>query len=1089
MFGLEGAGSGPSAVLESIERERWRQWRKLIMIPSESICLPEAASVLGSELGNIYAEGYPQPILCQDPRRSALDPDRFESWQVRLSDRRFYKGCSEVNVIETLAHHVISQVFSILDGSPGPDDIHVNVQALSGAAANVAVYEAFLRPGDAVMGLDLTHGGHLTHGSEYNISGKTYRVVHYGIDPETRRLDYEAIRVMAAEVRPRLIVAGASAYPWDMDWAALRLAADESGALLLADVAHLAGMIVAGELNNPLPHADVVTFTTHKTLCGPRGAVILTTDPDRAAAVNAAVFPGLQGGPHMNTVGAIARLFEIILDRRPEYAAFQQKVIRNAASLATALQSAGFTLEYGGTNTHMVLADLKKFAPVVRVGNALRGGPPVDGETAARLLEIAGIVVNKNTLPGDRDAGASSGIRLGTPWVTQRGITEEQIAEVAGIIHDVLSEVRTTKVWVPGNMERCRGRLRPEILGDASERTLAIVEALPWPERAPEARKGAARPEGADKALFELRGDKVRLALGQMLTCRISELGEGDSRAGFFLDSIGEVIGEAAVVDLGRRDREEVFGLVTCAGQADVLRAWIEGLSDGYLLFDADDLYAKVDGPTVVEDVTAACDDARLLEVARYWTPAIPEDREGPLRGEGFLATFPDRFDLTKPYFVGQLAIYSSALPPPKRAYVYQADEIPLRRTVLNEAHRSLGARMVPFAGWEMPVHYPTGIFEEHRAVRTAAGLFDVSHMSVFEISGAQALAFLDAVLANCVSRLDPGQAGYNYLLYPDGTAADDVFVYRIGPDRFWVVVNAANAERDWDWIEAANSGEVIIDPAMPGKRLDGPVEMRNLREAGDESRIDLALQGPASLDLLRRLAGPLGGATELGRIRQNEFIEVDLAGIPVVAARTGYTGERIGFELFVHPDRAVELWEALLDAGRPAGVIPAGLGARDSTRLEAGFPLFGHELEGDQAGTLTEADYGYVPRFHVPFFIGRSAYISRTAPRGRRLVRLRGQGGKTVREGHIILDQGKAVGTVTSFAFLDAAKNFAALAYVDEGFEPEPGARVLGFRAKEIPEGETVDERKIVELTALPRFPDDEERHGWIDRYRKKED
>ena len=325
--------SAKSDILRIAEAERARQWRRLIMIPSESICHPAAAEVLNGELGSIYAEGLPQPVLCHDPRGAADDEALFQAWQTRLSDRRYYKGTVNANRVELIAHRAIAQVFAMLDGSPPAEEIHVNVQPLSGAAANQAVYEALLQPGERVMGLDLSHGGHLTHGSIFNFSGKRYEVHSYGIEENTRRLDYARIRERARESKPRIIIGGASAYPWDFDWAALRGIADEVGAYLLADIAHLAGMVAAGVLNNPLPHAHVITFTTHKTLCGPRGAVMMTTLPEIAKRLDTAVFPGLQGGPHVNSIAAIARLFELILEDREGFVRFQRSVVENTSFL------------------------------------------------------------------------------------------------------------------------------------------------------------------------------------------------------------------------------------------------------------------------------------------------------------------------------------------------------------------------------------------------------------------------------------------------------------------------------------------------------------------------------------------------------------------------------------------------------------------------------------------------------------------------------------------------------------------------------------------------------------------------------------
>jgi len=986
----------------------------------------------------------------------------------------------------------VADAFAALDGSPTADDIFVNVQALSGAAANNAVYEALLQPGDPIMGMKLSHGGHLTHGSEFNLSGRRFKPASYGVDPATRRIDYAQVLLQAREHRPKLIIGGTSAYPWDIEWHRLREVADDVGALLLADIAHLAGMVVGGVLNNPLPYADVVTFTTHKTLCGPRGAVIVSKSPEIAQAIDAAVFPGLQGGPHMNTVAGIARLFELIGQRRDAFGAFQQAIVNHTATLAQELVARGFELAYGGSNTHMLLVDLKTFSTP--------GEPdvPVDGEIASRLLELAGVVVNKNTLPGDEDAGESSGIRMGMPWATQRGITRSQIARLAEVIHLVLSHVHTTRVWVPGNLQRCRGRIDPAVLRQARAMTDEIVGALS--DTSAETPAPSLDVETAKHACLLVRGDKVRAGLGQVLTCNVAELGPKDPpRLGLMLDGQARVIDKACVFALPDEGREQRAVLVVEAGGVEQIVAWLEGLSDGYVLFDPDDLHAKIDGPMVIEDVSNSDLAMLLTESAGPLLDALPACAGRSMDiGQLELDNAQQVIDPRKPFFIGQdellrRAAASPALAwlcreddPPKTSYTYEPAELPIRRTVLNDVHRELGARLVEFAGWEMPVQYPTGIFAEHRAVRTGAGLFDVSHMGVFEIRGGQAPAFLETALAGCVSRLDPGMAGYNYLLYPDGTAIDDVYVYRLEPERYLVVVNAANAEEDWAWLSAVNSRGVVIETSLPGgpiKQADGPVELRDLREAGADSLIDLALQGPRSLDVLARLVNDSDGR-RLGALEMNQFATVSLTGAKAIVARTGYTGELVGFELFVHPDRAVEVFKAILDAGRDAGVLPCGLGARDSTRTEAGFPLFGHELEGPHAGTLTESDYGFVPRFHVPFFIGRSAYMRRVTPRPRKMARLAGKGRKSLRPGHLVLDdQRRPAGVVTSFAFVNEAFDFVVLAYVDVHLDITPGGRIEGLRATTVPDG-AIDEAKLVELTALSRFPDAEERSGWAKRY-----
>ena len=295
-------------VLGLIAGEESRQADKLIMIPSESCAPASVRAALGSVFTNIYAEGYPAQRSLQGDPRLLGDVDYQLAYHLRYADRRFYKGTEFVNVLEALAQLRVADLFA--NPLAPADEIFANVQALSGAAANNAVYEALVTPGDPVMGMDLTHGGHLTHGSPYNRSGKYHRVFPYGVSPSTGRLDYEAIGKVADEVRPKLIVAGASAYPWTIDWKALRAVADRVGAFLLADISHPAGLVAAGLFPNPVGLAHVTTFTTHKTMIGPRAAVILTTDAEISSRINRAIFPGEQGGPHVNNIAAMAVAFQ-----------------------------------------------------------------------------------------------------------------------------------------------------------------------------------------------------------------------------------------------------------------------------------------------------------------------------------------------------------------------------------------------------------------------------------------------------------------------------------------------------------------------------------------------------------------------------------------------------------------------------------------------------------------------------------------------------------------------------------------------------------------------------------------------------------
>ena len=406
-----------------------------------------------------------------------------------------------------------------------------------------------------------------------------------------------------------------------------------------------------------------------------------------------------------------------------------------------------------------------------------------------------------------------------------------------------------------------------------------------------------------------------------------------------------------------------------------------------------------------------------------------------------------------------------------------------LKKTLLNAWHFNAKAKMVPFGGWEMPVEYPTGIFKEHIAVRAAAGVFDVTHMSALDVRGPNALAFLEAVLPNSPTPLKDGEAQYGYLLKPDGIALDDLYVYRLNAERYLVVVNASNTQGDLDWLHAINSGKgsTGLNQKLPS------VEIRDLRDAGPDSLLDVAFQGPLTIEILAELAD---GEINQKRIRESRFNQIFptvLKGIPVLASRTGYTGEEIAFELFVHPKSLDTLWNMLLEQGKSRGVIPCGLGARDSLRIEAGLPLFGHELEGSENLSLSEVGYDFVLKLDKPEFIGKEAYLKRTNPRAKRLLRLKGSGRKSVRGGQALLDgSGKAVGVVTSFAFTDPEYNFYVLAAVDSEFQTKAGTPVKAARCTPAQVETNMDASKLVDLTVATRFPTKKDKAAWKEQYSK---
>lgn len=376
-------------ILEVLQKEAQRENDKLELIASENFVTPAVLAAQGSVLTNKYAEGYP--------------------------GRRYYGGCEYVDVAEQLAIDRAKELF-------GAE--HVNVQPHSGAQANTAVYFAVLKPGDTVLGMDLTHGGHLTHGHPINFSGTYFNFVPYGVSRETETIDYNEVEMLALQHKPKLIVAGASAYPRVIDFAALKAIADKAGALLMVDMAHIAGLVAAGLHPSPVPYADFVTTTTHKTLRGPRGGMILCKE-QYAKDIDRAVFPGIQGGPLMHVIAAKAVAFKEALD--PSFKKYQAAILDNAKALAEGLIEEGWRLVSGGTDNHLMLVDVK--------------AKGMTGKDAEHILDSVGITVNKNTIPFDTEKPfVTSGIRLGTPALTTRGMGKAEMKKIASIIDIALVE-------------------------------------------------------------------------------------------------------------------------------------------------------------------------------------------------------------------------------------------------------------------------------------------------------------------------------------------------------------------------------------------------------------------------------------------------------------------------------------------------------------------------------------------------------------------------------------------------------------------------------------------------------------------------
>ena len=387
----------------AIEKEYARQKRNIELIASENIVSPAVLCAAGTVLTNKYAEGYP--------------------------GKRYYGGCECVDIAEELAIERAKKLFGAS---------YVNVQPHSGAQANYAAYMALCTPGDTVLGMNLDHGGHLTHGSSVNFSGKYYNIIPYGVDDSTGRIDYDALRALALEHRPKMIIAGASAYPRIIDFERFAKIARESGAYLMVDMAHIAGLVAAGLHPNPVPYADVVTTTTHKTLRGPRGGMILAKDEEIGKKIRSAVFPGTQGGPLMHIIAAKAVALGEAL--KPEFAEYQKQIVKNAATLALELMRYGFDLVSGGTDNHLMLVDLRKFH--------------ITGRDMEKRLDTVYITVNKNKIPNDPESPfVTSGVRIGTPAVTTRGFKEEEMKKVAELIYLTASDYENKADYIRSEVE------------------------------------------------------------------------------------------------------------------------------------------------------------------------------------------------------------------------------------------------------------------------------------------------------------------------------------------------------------------------------------------------------------------------------------------------------------------------------------------------------------------------------------------------------------------------------------------------------------------------------------------------------------
>jgi glycine hydroxymethyltransferase len=982
--------------------EAERQTRKLILIPSESQTPLAVREAMGSAFQNIYAEGYPDDELRAMTEEDILDyPARLVEYH-RNGDPRYYKGVEYADVVESLACRRAAEAFAANDFSA--DKIFVNVQALSGAPANNAVYQALLNLGDTVMGLNLLHGGHLSHGSSVNRSGKWFKAVHYTVD-ENEKLDYDKIRALALEAKPKLIIAGYSSYSWVPDWKKFRAIADEVGAYFLADISHIGGLVAAGVVPSPIGYAHVTMSTTHKSLDGPRGAVLLTTDPAIAKKIDKAVFPGEQGGPHVHIFAALALTFK--LAQTKQFKQLQAQTVKNAQAMADQFKKRGLRVPFGGTDCHLVNVDV----------TSVKGqdGTKLSGDQAARILDLAGIVVNRNTIPGDKNSADPSGIRLGTPWITQRGFDEKKTRELADVMADVLLACAPHSVDTPHKGRVRRAKLDFNVLNDARLKVRKLAEKAGVDFKV--------KPSGYphfyfidDKSatgVFELSGPRVRQMLDYAVSSDLSALKPKESQATTLSTPRGQVRGILTRSDAFR------FLLSVPASKAGVVGTWLRDLSDGYTSFNLDGKKdfdaARMPGPVVVMDSKKAAGKTALTK-----------------KGE------------EKPWFIsdqpgGERASHGSPLQP----FQWTEPENPeVQFTRMHETHKSMGAKMVPFAGWDMPVWY-TSVVEEHLATRQAAGLFDVSHMGVYEVKGPDAASFLDSICANDCGGLQPGESLYSQFMTPDADVIDDTLVYRRAPDKYLVVVNASNDDKDRTWFLSVRDGKVKIDNKKPWARTYGyEAEIRNLRDpkSGRDMRIDIALQGPRSRDILLAMGVDDKTRARIMKLKRTELCDAVVGGFDLIVSRTGYTGEKMAFELFVHPERAVDFWNAILKFGASFGVKAIGLGARDSLRTEAGLPLYGHEMGlgsgkfGARDLGVAEGGFGSYVKPYKPWFIGREAYLAREKERKGVVVRFRFDE-QRVRMAHngdpVVNASGERIGWVTSCA-VDAERFLTGQAYLE---------------------------------------------------------
>jgi glycine/serine hydroxymethyltransferase/glycine cleavage system aminomethyltransferase T len=1113
-----------------LEREEQRQFTQICLAAASSLCPPSVREAQASVFSNIDAEGYPPKRMAQVGLEHLLNLDEQVAYYQRYGDSRYNKGTELANVVEVVAQRRASAVFSTewannSDLSVNASDIHVNLQCPTGSLANTAVFEALLKPGDVVLSMNLVDGGHLTHGSPLHRSGKTYRIVHYGVDPSTQQLDYDQIRDLVYQYRPTLIVGGASSYSWAVDWKRFRQIAEEiePRPYILADISHPAGLVVAGLIPNPVGYADVVTFTTYKTLCGPRGAAILSTDHTISASIDRAVFPGLQSAPVFQQIVALAIAFEIA--KTQKFKLLQHKIAENARLLHQNLTHLEIPIAFGGTNTHIVVADIGKISTSTK--------HKLSGDVVARILERVGISCNSNLIPGDKYAPLASGIRLGTTWISQLGYGETEVREIATIIAEICKGIKPFRFYGP-RRETLGGKVNEELLQSASQRVREILkkssEYIPntFPEKEREGRNYAKAQQALRATgkveIWDLRnwtealivmGERSASFLQSIITRDIYDLKKGEVFSALVLNTNGEKRLNVLVCSLSSESHPR-FLLVYQRSPETNFCDWLHMLSDGYVEIERDDPYLTIDGPVVIKGVDSWYFDqtsmgevlilgdeadnllestfgvvntrplcvveipfrnqtlfgirtltaystavwkiigtpqllSELLEaLSRTYQLRIPTDAQTEdelfdvkpkidntilaLAGSG-TSIEPKGESLiadSKPYFIGQTEL-------PKVANLnrkwFSFEEInspgnPSEPSPLYSSHRALGATFTNFAGCQMPLYY-TSSNQEHQNVRKNAGLFDFSYKVLLGFQGHGAERFLDLVLTEHIPQLDTGGSCRACILSPEGMIISDCILYRLALDYFMMELDPINAQMVESWLRAVAARDVMIDLARPGVEVDRSCSITNLK-TGSDPLIILALQGPKSTAIIQSLLNDNKSRYMLKNLRKGQIRELSFAGFAGWIARGGYTGEPVGYEIFMPQSKAEFLWNALMNAGLDHSLSATGLSAADSLRIEAGLPLYGKELAGPYHISPMEAGFGSGIKLHKPFFIGRQYMLSHSP--SRKIVQLRAEIGAAdlaKLEPTIHNDSGKIIGVITSTAYISG--QYHGLGLLDE--------------------------------------------------------